>query len=417
MRILLWHGYLLRGSGSNIYTANVAASWRRAGHDVLVLCQESDVTGLGMVDEIGEFAPSNEDVAWQVTGGSPAAGRCRVARPFIDGVLPVYVYDEYPGFVVKTFVDLDDDELARYTELNVAALRHAIERFDPEAIITGHEVMGPYIAAEAVRSSNAQYVAKLHGSALEYAVKKQHRYVNYAAEGLGAARWVVGGSDYMVREAARHIPGWEARSVVVNPGCDTDLFRPRSVDRSAPTIGYVGKLIEAKGVHHLLEALPFVDLPDIELQIVGYGGSEAALRSKADEVRGPGRAVEFLGRLDHGPLAEVLPAFDVLAVPSIVPEAFGMVAAEAAACGVLPVVPDHSGIGEVGRTLEAELGRPGLLVYDARDPIPSLAARLEAVLRLPPEERRSLGAEASALAGRRWSWSHVADRLLELAAR
>ena len=42
-----------------------------------------------------------------------------------------------------------------------------------------------------------------------------------------------------------------------------------------------------------------------------------------------------------------------MAVTSTFPEAFGMVAAEAAACGALPVVADHSGLGEVARTLAA----------------------------------------------------------------
>jgi len=37
MRILLWHGYLLGGTGSNVYTRQLAREWSRAGHDVTVL--------------------------------------------------------------------------------------------------------------------------------------------------------------------------------------------------------------------------------------------------------------------------------------------------------------------------------------------------------------------------------------------
>ena len=40
MRILLWHGYLLGGTGSNVYTRALAREWSLAGHDVTVLCQE-----------------------------------------------------------------------------------------------------------------------------------------------------------------------------------------------------------------------------------------------------------------------------------------------------------------------------------------------------------------------------------------
>ncbi len=40
MRILLWHGYLLGGTGSNVYTRALAREWSNAGHDVTVVCQE-----------------------------------------------------------------------------------------------------------------------------------------------------------------------------------------------------------------------------------------------------------------------------------------------------------------------------------------------------------------------------------------
>jgi glycosyltransferase involved in cell wall biosynthesis len=130
-----------------------------------------------------------------------------------------------------------------------------------------------------------------------------------------------------------------------------------------------------------------------------------------------GVEIEFLGHLEHDPLADVLPRFDVLVVPSIVPEAFGMVAAEAAACGVLPVVPDHSGIAEAGAAIEEAIDRPGLLTYDATRPVEGIADRVEAVLGLDDVERRRLGGAASRLARERWSWDRVAVKLLELAPR
>jgi glycosyltransferase involved in cell wall biosynthesis len=375
-----------------------------------------------------------------------------VVRPDIGGLLPVYVYDEYEGFAVKTFVDLTTEELSTYTEANIEALVRAIDAHDPEAIVTGHEVMGPYIAHIAC-GRDREYVAKLHGSALEYAVKVQERYRRFAIEGLGGATAVVGGSRYMVEEASRTIPGWRDRATVVNPGCDVDLFRPVAREpHPIPRVGFVGKLIAAKGVHHLLAAAGLLETK-AEIAIVGYGGFEGELReiagalsdgdieralevvarsddgyveafrsflkamkddpsyrSRAGEVR-----VDLLGRLDHEDLAPVLPTFDVLVVPSILPEAFGMVAAEAAACGVLPLVPDHSGIGEVGRTLESELGAEGLLTFDPTDPVRGIAAGLDRILGLDGGEREQLGRKASAFARSRWSWTVVAERLLEVA--
>ncbi|MBW3594528.1 MAG: glycosyltransferase family 4 protein [Actinobacteria bacterium] len=444
MRILLWHGYLLTGSGSNIYTANVAREWRDAGHDVVVMCQDKTAAALPFVDDAFDLDVSVAPVAAR-------AGSCRVARPFIDSLLPVYVYDDYEGFEVKRFVELTEDELERYTTLNVDAMIQVIRSFEPHAIITGHEVMGPYIALRACDRTKTRYIAKLHGSALEYAVKRQERYQRFAVEGLGGATRVVGGSAYMVREAASVIPGWEQCGAVVNPGCDVDLFRPPSEPRvDPPIVSFVGKMIAAKGVHNLVAALGLVERRDMRVVLVGYGGFETRLRnlvaslmsrdlSAVEEIARTGEHgplvhlqrfideggidegyldriaaldVDFTGRLEHGPLSRLLPTIDVLVVPSVVPEAFGMVAAEAAACGVLPIVPDHSGIAEAGAAIEEAIGAPGLLTFRASDPIRSIAAAIDRVLLIPREEREEMGRVAAALARERWSWSRVAESLL-----
>ncbi len=454
MRILLWHGYLLTGSGSNLYTANLARVWRGRGHDVLLMCQETAVDEVDFLDAVGDFAPDNSSYELRETGAAAAAGTCRLARPHIGRVLPVYVFDDYPGFTAKTYVDLTEKELEDYTRANVRALVVAIEEHRPDAIVTGHEVMGPYIALQACRATGTDYLAKLHGSALEYAVKKQDRYVAYAREGLCGAKVVAGGSNYMIAEAASVVSGWEERAAVVNPGCDAEIFRPTEKNNEIPVVGYVGKFIAAKGVHHFLAALGEVEVDPLRAVVIGYGGFENELRQLRDGLmagdregvrelaeRGDGSPlselsrwvgrddvtgerlrqsahvdVEWPGRLDHGPLARVLPTFDALVVPSVVPEAFGMVAAEAAASGVLPIVPRHSGIGEVGAMLEHELGRPGLLTFDPDAPIEGIAAAIDRVVSLDVEARRQLEAAASAFARDVWSWDHVAERLLQLAA-
>jgi glycosyltransferase involved in cell wall biosynthesis len=453
MRILLWHGYLLTGSGSNVYTANLARTWRAAGHDVVVMCQETGAGDLPYVDAEADLGRDDRSVVYYPTKAAPAAGTCRVVRPYIGEVLPVYVYDEYEGFTAKPYVDLTDEELEAYTWRNVEAMVTVVREHEPDAIVTGHEVMGPYIARLACEATNTSYVAKLHGSALEYAVKLQDRYRRFAYEGLVAAKKVAGGSNYMISAASAVVPGWTERAVVVNPGCDVDLFRPVERDPgAAPVAGFVGKLIAAKGVHNFLAALGLTTVAGLRAVVVGYGrfdkelkalaytfasGNAAAARrvargpeplAKLDEFLASSDAsdayweraarvpVEFPGRLEHGPLSRTLPHWDVLVVPSEVPEAFGMVAAEAAACGVLPVVPRHSGIGEVGAALEDALGVRGLLTFDPADPVRGIAARVDAVLSLPRAERAAFEEHASELARERWSWETVAARLLDLAA-
>jgi len=93
-----------------------------------------------------------------------------------------------------------------------------------------------------------------------------------------------------------------------------------------------------------------------------------------------------------------------------------MVAAEAAASGVLPIVPRHSGIGEVGRVLEEALGMEGLLTYDPATPIEGIAGALTRVLGADRDTRRRWEEIAVTTARRLWSWEHVAEQLLAHAA-
>src|ERR1700761_9054551 len=95
MRVLVFHGYLLRGTGSNIYNANLAPALARLGHEVHLLCQDRDVELPGV----------------------------HIHNPDIGGLLPVYVHDPYPGFEAKTFEELTEAELDHYIAANVAAVR------------------------------------------------------------------------------------------------------------------------------------------------------------------------------------------------------------------------------------------------------------------------------------------------------
>ena len=447
VRILFWHGWLLSGSGSNVYTASLAREWRRKGNDVLLLCQDRHSERFDFVDAHGEFSADNESYGLEETGIPSHTGTCRVLVPQVGPVMPVFVLNRYGGFEVKTFSDMSDAELDVYVEMNATALDTANRSHQPDVMIVGHEVMGPYIALQTRRRAGGEYSAQLHGSGLEYAVKVQDRYRDFAIAGLTGARHVIGGSRYMISAALDATPGWEDKAAVVNLGCDVDLFRPRERDPTAPfTVGFVGGLIEQKGVHHLLAALPLVERSHLKVVIVGAGGFQRELEALWRAIKGGDRRalegfsssggfvaafaaeatgdyfrraqsveVEFAGHLEHDPLAEVLPYFDVLAVPSVLPEAFGLVATEAASCGVLPIVPDHSGIGEVGAAVEEHLARPGFLTFQSSQPIASLAAAINRVATLPDEERSQMEAAASELARQRWSWEVVGENLLRVA--
>jgi len=406
MRIVLWHGYLLGGTGSNVYTRELARAWSRAGHDVTVVCQE--------------LHPEVYDV-----------GGARIVVPELpDRLLPVFVLDRYEGLEAKLLQDFSDEERARYVAANAAAIR---ELLPADLVFANHVLMGGAVGA----ATGARYVVEAHGSELEYSMRGRPELERLGAEALARADAVFVGSAHIravLEDVVGHVDGVHE----VPPGVDVDEFVPedrlrafaglimeaeqdpqdgderhpdpgnaarfeQAFARDVPTVIYVGKLIENKGVQVLFEALRGLDVRAV---VVGFGD----YRRELEAIAPPGTL--FTGALEHRHLVHLLPLCDVAAVPSIFPEAFGMVAAEAAAAGLPPVVADHSGLAEVAQGIAAEYGyRHAHLASFPSGDADALRDRLRELFALTPEERRALGLAARRAVEQRWSWERVAERL------
>jgi glycosyltransferase involved in cell wall biosynthesis len=128
--------------------------------------------------------------------------------------------------------------------------------------------------------------------------------------------------------------------------------------------------------------------------------------------------VEFTGRLEHADLPDVLPAFQAQVVPSTFPEAFGMVAVEAAACGALPLSAAHSGLAEVTRRLEPvvdERLRPLLSFERGPGAVEEIARKLVEWLSTDPRERDRAREALSSEARGRFGWEGVAEGVIAAA--
>jgi glycosyltransferase involved in cell wall biosynthesis len=414
VRILLWHGYLLGGTGSNVYTRALAREWSHEGHEVVVVCQESH--------------PERYDL-----------GGASVFRPDIGGLLPVFVLDRYEGVEAKLLQDFTRPERERYVALNAAALRALMPA---DLVFANHVLLGGPVGS----ASGLPFVVKAHGSELEYSMRGNEDLSEWGRQTLASAQAVYVGSAH-IRDVLQEVVGHVDRVHEVPPGVDVEQFKPEpreqaltrllaearsdepnpgnrderrpdegNVDRLAeflrsdePTVVYFGKLLYNKGVHVLLDALRNVDARAV---IVGFGDYRTVLEDLA-----PPRTL-FTGPLEHRHLAHLLPLADVAVVPSIFPEAFGMVAAEAAAAGSPPLVARHSGLAEIAQGLEEEYPaeRRHLASFATGD-VDDLTAKLTELLALPPEARAELGAAARRAAVERWSWSSVGKRLLSLHLR
>ena len=411
MRILLWHGYLLGGTGSNVYTRALAREWSQAGHDVVVVCQERE--------------PEQFDIGGAV-----------VARPELPGgLLPVFVVDRYAGLQPKLLQDFTRAERDAYVEANADALR---ELLPADLVFANHVLLGGPVGA----ASGARFRVKAHGSELEYSMRGRPELARWGAATLAQAEATYVGSRH-IREVLEDVVGHVDRVFEVPPGVDVEEFvlQPRDealaelleeARRDAPnpgnaqerlpdegnterlaeffaddrrTVVYFGKLIEQKGVQILLEAMQGVDA---RLLIVGFG----PYRPDLEELAPAGTL--FTGPLEHRHLVHLLPLADVTVVPSIFPEAFGMVAAEAAAAGSPPLVARHSGLAEVAAGVEESYPKRfrGLASFETGN-ANDLRAKLERILALTAAEHEELARAARAAVVAKWSWASVAARLLE----
>jgi len=512
VRVLIFHGYLLGGTGSNVYNARLAAALVTQGHEVHLLSQDRHPEKHAFVDALGDWDQGalrvralHEDV------------RCTVYRPNIGALLPVYVADRYEGIEARTFAQCSEGEVAFYLDANMEAVRELSELVRPQVALANHLVMGPVILARALEGE-VPYAVKVHGSALEYTVKPcPGRFLGFAREGVAAARGILVGSRHTAASLWEAIadPRLVARTRLGPPGVDVERFSPReaaqaaagvraiaaslrvggsreegpasafSRDRRAAAealerldpdrdrlVAFVGKLIVSKGPDLLLAAWPLVlqRVPLARLVVVGFGAYREGLErliaalaagelDQAREIALLGRALEagpraprplghllafldsldeagererylaaaraldehvvFTGRLEHDELSELLPACEALVVPSTFPEAFGMVAAEAAACGVLPISAAHSGLAEVSEVLARAVPEQSaewlsFLLDDYA--VKALAERVVCWLQADPVLRARARAGLVRAVRERWSWDGVARGVIAAAS-
>jgi hypothetical protein len=132
VKIFVWHGYLLGGTGSNIYARSLAREWSREGHDVTVFSQEPQ--------------PEHFDL-----------GSAATVRPDVGGLLPVFVLDRYDGYRVELVQDCAPEELSAWVEANAAAMR---ERLPADLVFVNHVILGGPVGA-ALRREGARVGARV----------------------------------------------------------------------------------------------------------------------------------------------------------------------------------------------------------------------------------------------------------------
>lgn len=226
MHFVIVHGYLLSGTGSNIYTASVAKTWRDMGHAVTVVCQDRNAGSLEFVDEcfIGTDTIPNTP---------PAEGTIRVVVPDIGDLLLVYVLNRYEGYTVKALGDpltCTEDEIESVIDKTAIGLKKVLTQ-GVDRVLANHTLLSPVVSKRACQDTNVPYDVKVHGSSICFSLKQRPELLKYAVEGLSSCQKIVVGTHYIstvmsdtFKECLQNSE-LSQKVIRIPPGMDPSLFQ------------------------------------------------------------------------------------------------------------------------------------------------------------------------------------------------
>lgn len=359
--ILFLHGYLLGGSGSNLWTRHIVENLGKLGLEVVLGCQEPHPEAFPFIRQVSRIDRQGAVHQSQLN----PLGTVDMIKAELGELLPVYVRDQYEEFKqVVPFTELGDTEIAHYVETNLRALRVFCKKRRPSHIIANHTIMISEVARQLAAELSIPYSVVPHGSALEYAVVKDDRLKQAARTVLAECSRIFLVAPEIGERLGRYFPGLSLPSKlhVLAVGVDTGQFalsepaergnlltalaqttgklppgRPLTVERSleqqvasgftdpkwrtpnypekypdqglsweawdkdAPTAIFVGRLLPAKGIHCLIEAWARVlkTTPDAQLIVVGHGPYRETAQALA--LTQGAKARQTLWELEAGP--------------------------------------------------------------------------------------------------------------------
>ena len=330
MKILFINHLPLVGSGSGVYTVNLAKALVKAGHEISIIIPENETKNV-QNDEFKNFKlhpvyfKNEEEIPGQ-----------------LDFNFPCFTSHPRSSF---NFYDLTKDQYNNYCEAFDKAIQEEIKNFKPDIIHSGHIWVLSAIACK----YNIPVVVTSHGTDI-IGMQNGTRFnkdVEFIAQ---KAKKIISVSQDNYNLIKSFFPN--INPIIISEGYDPKIFSIQNFDKAEllekygikysnqKIVLYAGRLSYLKGVDILLNAAKLYESKENIITIIAGNGAlrkELKILSKKLELKN----VYFIGHKSHRTLKKLYNIADVFAMPSR-QEAFGLVAVEALACG-LPVVCSEIG--------------------------------------------------------------------------
>lgn len=340
MKILLINHFPLSGSGSGVYTTNIAKSLTDKGHDVHIIMPENQ---------------SN----FNIGGGIKLRPIYFYNKEIIPGQLPF----NFPCFTthprsVNNFFDMTEEEIDAYCTAFDQAIRKEIASFNPDIIHVQHI----WILASLACKYDIPVVITAHGTDI-IGHEKSDKFHKYTKEAAKRCAHIISISEDNQKLVLKNFKDVKEKISLIKNGYDEKVFYQKNYDKNEvlkelnitknykKIVCFAGKLTHIKGIDLILEAASKYEQEDTATLIAGNGELFEDLQEQKNKLGL--KHVYFLGNQSQEMLRKIYNISDVSLVPSRY-EAFGLVAVEALACST-PVIA--SSVGGLPSIINEDVGR------------------------------------------------------------
>ena len=198
------------------------------GHVVHIICREYQPEKIDFVGQLWQW--KSDGICEISVSNQRFKDSCILHQIPYGDFYPVYITGKKSSTVFKEFVDLTDEELNDFKKLNHKLLLEIFSKIKIDILHANHLVMQPSLAIDACKAHNIPLIIYPHGSAIEYAVKKDPRYLKEAQRSIEECQGLIIGNNE-VRDRICHLfPGLEemilSKTQIVGVGVDSSLFSP-----------------------------------------------------------------------------------------------------------------------------------------------------------------------------------------------